>query len=121
MREVTCIRSDDLRCLELLRCRAKTICKAVYIMLRERRLIRSTCCTGGVHSMSAMLRKEKGMGRASEGWRSMPLKSTVRASSRGGVPVFSRDSRKPSASSVFASDPADIPTNLSIFLDTLIS
>ncbi len=56
--------------------------------------------------MLAMWRNEKGMGSASDGWRSMPVNSTVRASSRGGVPVFSRDSRNPSASSVFAKDPA---------------
>lgn len=52
-----------------------------------------------------MWRKEKGVGTASDGCRSMPLKSTVRASSLGGVPVFSRPSRKPCASSVCARDP----------------
>ena len=46
------------------------------------------------------------MGSTSDGCRSMPVKSTVRASRRGGVPVFSRASLKPSASSVFARDPA---------------
>jgi hypothetical protein len=46
------------------------------------------------------------VGTASDGCRSMPEKSTVRASSRGGVPVFSRAKLKPSASSVFARDPA---------------
>ena len=45
--------------------------------------------------MVAMFRKLKGMGSSSVGCRSMLLKSTVLASMRGGVPVFSRLSLNP--------------------------
>ena len=56
---------------------------------------RRACGVGGVHAVSAMLRKLKGMASSSVGCRSMLPTSTVLASMRGGVPVFSRLSLNP--------------------------
>ena len=64
------------------------------------------CCAGGVQALLLMLRKLKGMGSLSEGWHSIPSKSTVRASMRGGVPVLSLLSLKPCVSNVLARVPA---------------
>ena len=64
------------------------------------------CCAGGVQALLLMLRKLKGTGSSSVGWHSIPLKSTVRASMRGGVPVLSLLSLKPCASNVLAKVPA---------------
>ena len=51
----------------------------------------------------AVVRVENGSGGSSPGCRSRPAQSIVLPSSRGGVPVFSRPSRKPARSSVGAS------------------
>lgn len=66
---------------------------------------RRTCGVGGSHALSARCRNEKGMGRSSLGCASRPAYSIVRPSSRGGVPVLSRLSANPAASSVHASVP----------------
>ena len=63
----------------------------------------STCGASGVHPGSSRFRKDKGIGRASEGCLALSRppgkrsKSIVEASSLGGVPVFSLPSRSPAS------------------------
>ena len=57
-------------------------------------------------SGGAFVVKEKGTGRTSPGWTSISSKSTVRALTRGGVPVLNRRRGRPSRSRDPVSRPA---------------